>query len=54
PLGLVQMVADKREHAKVRPDQRIVFSRNWPDANAKLMGAARILTQLAKLATDGT
>jgi len=51
PHGLVQMVADKREHAKVRPDQKLVFSRNWPDANKKLMGAARILTQLAKLAT---
>ncbi|MGJ8529672.1 transcription-repair coupling factor [Maritalea sp.] len=50
PHALVQMIADPGERAKVRPDQKLVFSRNWPDANKKLMGAARILSQLAKLA----
>lgn len=54
PHALVQLVADPKEHAKVRPDQKLVFSRNWPDANKKLMGAARILTQLAKLATSAS
>jgi len=53
PTGLIQMVGDPAERAKVRPDQKVVFSRNWPDANKKLMGAARILSQLAKLAKSG-
>lgn len=50
PHALVQMVANPQEQIKVRPDQKLVFARNWPDAERKLVGVARIMSQLAKLA----
>lgn len=53
PAALVQLIANPAEKAKVRPDQKLVFARNWPDNNKKLTGAARILAQLAKLAEQG-
>jgi len=39
--------------AKVRPDLRVVFSADWPDANARLKGAVAILKELAKIAEQG-
>jgi transcription-repair coupling factor (superfamily II helicase) len=35
---------------KVRPDQRIVVTRDWPTADDRLNGAKALLGQLAKLA----
>ena len=50
PQALVQLIGNPAEKVKVRPDQKLVFSRNWPDANKKLVGVARIMSQLAKIA----
>ncbi|MGB3025366.1 transcription-repair coupling factor [Paradevosia shaoguanensis] len=50
PAGLVRIVADPGQQARVRPDQKIVFARNWPNAEARLKGTAAILSRLAKLA----
>lgn len=47
--GLVQMVASERSSAKVRPDSKVVFIRDWPDAAARTKGVAVILAKLAKL-----
>jgi transcription-repair coupling factor (superfamily II helicase) len=53
PVGLVKLVADPGQQARVRPDQKIVFARNWPSADARLKGTAAILSRLAKLAEAG-
>ncbi|QMV02053.1 transcription-repair coupling factor [Devosia sp. D6-9] len=50
PAALVRIVADPGQQARVRPDQKIVFARNWPNAEARLKGTAAILSRLAKLA----
>jgi transcription-repair coupling factor (superfamily II helicase) len=36
--------------AKIRPDQSVVFIRDWPNSDKRLAGSAVIMTQLAKLA----
>jgi len=48
--GLVQLVASERSSAKVRPDSKVVFIRDWPDPAARTKGVAVILAKLAKLA----
>jgi transcription-repair coupling factor (superfamily II helicase) len=35
---------------KVRPDQKVVVSRDWPTPEARLKGAEALLRQLAALA----
>ncbi|MDQ4059883.1 MAG: transcription-repair coupling factor, partial [Pseudomonadota bacterium] len=50
PSGLVRYIADQGTTAKVRPDHRIVFLRDWPTPDDRLKGAGVILRQLAKLA----
>jgi transcription-repair coupling factor (superfamily II helicase) len=36
---------------KVRPDQKVVVTRDWPTPESRLKGAQALLGQLAKLAT---
>jgi transcription-repair coupling factor (superfamily II helicase) len=50
PAGLVRMVADPGMAVRLRPDQKIVFTRDWPNADARLKGTAAILSRMAKLA----
>ncbi len=50
PVGLVQLVSDASNQVKVKPDQKLVFSRSWPTPEARLKGTAAILSRLAKLA----
>jgi transcription-repair coupling factor (superfamily II helicase) len=35
---------------KLRPDQKIVYLRDWHDAKTRLTGAARLAQALAKIA----
>lgn len=49
-VGLIQWVGAEGAQAKIRPDQSIVFIRDWPTAEKRLNGAALIMTQMAKLA----
>jgi len=35
---------------KVRPDQKVVVTRDWPTADDRLAGVKALLAQLAKLA----
>ncbi len=51
PAGLVKMVSDPAMAAKLRPDQKISFARDWPNAGSRLKGTAAILNRMAKLAT---
>ena len=50
PAGLVRLMADPAMHARVKPDQKLVFARDWPNAEARLKGTAAILSRLARLA----
>ena len=46
----MQLIARHSGTMKVRPDQKIVVTRNWPTPDDRLAGAKAVLTQLAKLA----
>jgi transcription-repair coupling factor (superfamily II helicase) len=50
PLKLVQFIAQHSGAMKVRPDQKVVVTRDWPTPDDRLAGAKALLTQLAKLA----
>jgi transcription-repair coupling factor (superfamily II helicase) len=50
PAGLVRMVADPSTQVRLRPDQKLVFARDWPTAEARLKGTAAILSRMARLA----
>jgi transcription-repair coupling factor (superfamily II helicase) len=54
PAGLVRMVSDLSNQVRIKPDQKLVFARNWPSPEQRLKGAAAILSKLAKLAETGT
>ncbi|UJQ95032.1 transcription-repair coupling factor [Mariluticola halotolerans] len=53
PGGLVRFVTDPAQAVRLKPDQKLVFARNWPTADDRLRGAASILARLAKLAENG-
>jgi len=50
PAGLVRFIAEQGSMAKIRPDQKIVLTRDWPEPADRLRGAAVVLTQLVKIA----
>ena len=50
PAGLVQMVSDPGMAVRIKPDQKLVFARDWPNAGSRLKGTAAILNRMAKLA----
>jgi transcription-repair coupling factor (superfamily II helicase) len=50
PAGLVTFISKQAGTAKLRPDHRLVFLRNWPDKEARLKGALALVGALAKLA----
>ncbi|MEQ1900663.1 MAG: transcription-repair coupling factor [Devosia sp.] len=50
PVGLVQMVSDPSMQVRLKPDQKLVFARDWPNAGSRLKGTAGILSRMAKLA----
>ncbi len=50
PAGLVRYVGEYGDKAKVRPDMKIVFMRDFKTSKDRLEGTKRILTTLALLA----
>jgi len=50
PAALVSYISEQGVLAKIRPDQKIVLSRDWEKTDARLKGTATVLTKLAKLA----
>jgi len=50
PVGLVKFIGEQGSQAKIRPDQSIVFIRDWTTPEKRLSGSAIVMTQLAKLA----
>jgi transcription-repair coupling factor (superfamily II helicase) len=50
PQGLVRFVAEQGTFAKVRPDMKIVFMRDFEDVSERLEGTRQILQTLAAIA----
>jgi transcription-repair coupling factor (superfamily II helicase) len=50
PAGLVRYIGEQGSLAKIRPDQSVVFMRDWPNAEKRLAGSAVVMTQLARMA----
>ena len=50
PVGLVELLQRNAGSLKIRPDQKIVYLRNWDDEKQRLTGVARLLQALVKLA----
>ena len=52
PTGLIQYIATEDTDAKLRPDQKLVFKRDWPEAEQRLTESSFILNKLATIAED--
>ncbi len=50
PLGLVKLISQHQGTMKVRPDQKVVISRDWPTPAQRLKGVQGLLGQLTQLA----
>jgi transcription-repair coupling factor (superfamily II helicase) len=50
PDGLVRYIAEQGSFAKVRPDLRVVFSRDFETADERLKGTTAILRNLTRIA----
>ncbi|MES2256273.1 MAG: transcription-repair coupling factor [Pseudomonadota bacterium] len=50
PVALIKLINQHSGTMKVRPDQKIVVSRNWPTPDDRLKGAKALLLQLATIA----
>ncbi|MBO6634431.1 MAG: transcription-repair coupling factor [Parvibaculum sp.] len=50
PAALVELINDERGNAKLRPDHKLVFKRDWDTPEERLTGTHRLMSTLAKLA----
>ncbi|MAU60331.1 MAG: transcription-repair coupling factor [Parvibaculum sp.] len=50
PGALVELINDERGNAKLRPDHKLVFKRDWETPEERLTGTHRLMSTLAKLA----
>jgi len=50
PMGLIQVVQQRPAQWKLRPDQKVVVSGDWPTPEARLGAAEKIVGELAKIA----
>jgi transcription-repair coupling factor (superfamily II helicase) len=50
PQGLVRFISEQRGDAKVRPDMKVVFIRDFETPQARLDGTRQILRTLASIA----
>ena len=53
PAGLVELIQKNAGTLRLRPDQRLVYLRNWDDEKERLSGVARLMHTLVKLARAG-
>jgi transcription-repair coupling factor (superfamily II helicase) len=52
PAGLVELIQRHAGTLRLRPDQKLVYLRNWEDPAARLKGVAGLLQALVKLARE--
>ena len=50
PAGLVDLIQRNAGTLKLRPDQKLVYLRDWHDAKTRLTGAIKLVQALAKIA----
>jgi transcription-repair coupling factor (superfamily II helicase) len=50
PAGLVDLIQRHPDQLKIRTDQKLVYLRQWDDEKQRLVGVARLLQALAKIA----
>jgi transcription-repair coupling factor (superfamily II helicase) len=50
PPGLVELIQKNAGTLRLRPDQKLVYLRNWDDEKERLSGVARLTQALARLA----
>jgi transcription-repair coupling factor (superfamily II helicase) len=50
PAGLVELIQKNAGTLRLRPDQKLVYLRNWDDEAARLKGVAGLLQTLVKIA----
>ena len=48
------MVSDPQMQVRIKPDQKLVFARDWPTPEARLKGTAAILSRMARLAGESS
>jgi transcription-repair coupling factor (superfamily II helicase) len=53
PAGLVELIQKNAGTLRLRPDHKLVYLRNWEDANERLAGVARLMQALVRLARAG-
>lgn len=53
PGALVQIINRERGNAKLRPDHKLVFKRDWITPEERLAGTYRLMKSLAELAGEG-
>ena len=53
PADLLGWLGEQRSEAKFRPDQTVVFMRDWGDGGGRLKGVAEAVARLAALASEG-
>ena len=49
PAALIKYIGEQGSLAKIRPDQGVVFMRDWETPDKRLAGSAVIMTQLARM-----
>jgi len=54
PAGLVELIQRHAGTLRLRPDQRLVYLRNWDDEDERLKGVAGLMQALVKLARAGS
>ena len=54
PAGLVGFITRHAGTAKLRPDHRLVYMRDWPEAEGRMKGVAYLVGELAKIARAAT
>ena len=52
PAALVQYIGEQGSLAKIRPDQKIVLTRDWPEADQRLKGTAAVLLRLGRMVEE--
>jgi transcription-repair coupling factor (superfamily II helicase) len=52
PAALVKYIGEQGVLAKIRPDQKIVLIRDWPDPEQRLKGTAAVLVRLARMVDE--
>jgi transcription-repair coupling factor (superfamily II helicase) len=50
PAGLMKFISEQGSQARVKPDHKIVLTRNWAKVDDRVKGAAVLMAKLAKIA----